>query len=263
MTRGDEYLLDNKQVQAGIRFDALTTLFDAWTFRHLEDVGVQPGWRVWEVGAGSPSVPAWLAERVRPNGHVIATDIDVSLLNRSPNSFEIRRHDVGVDDPPIGDFHLVHARLVLVHVAQRAAALRSLVAALRPGGWLVVEDADPALQPLACPDEYGAQQQLANKVRQSFRSLLTSHGADLAYGRKLPRLLREAGLVDVQADAFFPVASPAGNRLERATVEQLRDQLLADGGLAAEEIDDHLANVAAGRIDVTTAPLISAWGRRP
>jgi SAM-dependent methyltransferase len=39
-------------------------------------------------------------------------------------------------------FDLVHARLVLVHVPDRAAALATMVAALRPGGWLLVEDAD-------------------------------------------------------------------------------------------------------------------------
>jgi hypothetical protein len=33
--------------------------------------------------------------------------------------------------------------------------------------------------------------------------------------------------------------------------------------VTAEEIDAHLRAVDAGRLDVTTAPLISAWGRRP
>src|SRR5204863_7358245 len=133
MTRDDGYLLDNKRVQAGMRFDAFATIFDPWTIRHIDALGIQSGWRIWEVGAGGPSVPAWLAERVRPSGHVIATDIDVSLMRATPQPFEVRRHDVGVDDPPAEPFDLVHARLVLVHVAERAAALRRLVAGLRPG----------------------------------------------------------------------------------------------------------------------------------
>src|SRR5664279_6322511 len=69
-----------------------------------------------------------------------------------------------------------------------------MVAALRPGGWLVLEDADPALQPLICPDEYGPAQQLANRLRRGFRTLLAQRGAELAFGRTLPRLLRQAGL---------------------------------------------------------------------
>ena len=260
------YLLDNRQAQAGTRFDALAEIFDRWTFRHLEDLGVASGWRCWEVGAGGPSVPAWLAARVGPAGRVLATDIDVSWLSgrasvRPP--VEVRRHDVGADEPPAEAFDLVHARLVLVHVTGRDRALRSMVECLRPGGWLLLEDADPALQPLLCPDEYGPEQRLANRVRHGFRTLLAERGADLAYGRTLPRLLRDNGLTGVRAEAFFPVSSPTGDALEIATVEQVRGRLVAAGLATDAEIEAHLANVAAGRLDLATAPLVSAWGRRP
>jgi SAM-dependent methyltransferase len=258
------YLLDNQQLEAGRRLDALSAIFDPATFRHIENLGVETGWRCWEVGAGGPSVPTWLAQRVGPHGRVLATDIDVSWLTGSPaDRFEVRRHDVGADDPPDEVFDLVHTRLVLVHVAQRTKALEAMARCLSPGGWLFVEDADPALQPLICPDESGPEQVLANKLRLGFRALLSQRGVDLAYGRTLPRLLREVGLVDVQADAFFPVSSPACNVLETATVEQVRRRLV-DRGLATDfEIERHLANVATGRLDLATAPMISAWGRRP
>jgi SAM-dependent methyltransferase len=157
----------------------------------------------------------------------------------------------------------VHARLVLAHVPGRERALRSMIRALRPGGRLLVEDADPELQPLACPDERGPEHQLANRLRQGFRELLAERGADLAYGRRLPRLLREAGLRQVEADAYFPITSPALAPLEFATVRQIRDQLVAAGLATAQDVDRHLANVAAGGMDLATAPLISAWGRRP
>src|ERR1039458_7122444 len=48
-------------------------------------------------------------------------------------------------------FDLVHARLVLVHVPQRAQALAAMVAALKPGGWLLLEEADPGLQGFGLP----------------------------------------------------------------------------------------------------------------
>ncbi len=156
----------------------------------------------------------------------------------------------------------MHARLVLVHVPERERALRSMVKALRPGGRLLVEDADPALQPLLCPDEYGPEQQLANRLRQGFRQLLARRGADLSYGRQLPRLLRQAGLSRVEADAHFPVTSPACAALEAATVRQVRDQLVTAGLATDEEIDRHLANIATGAMDLATAPMISAWGRK-
>ncbi|MFJ2826015.1 class I SAM-dependent methyltransferase [Streptomyces sp. NPDC087263] len=263
MTRTDGYLLDNRQTGAEQRFDASATLFDPTTFRHLERFGIGSGWRCWEVGAGGTSVVSWLAKKVGPTGRVIATDIDTSwVASAARPPIQVRVHDVGVEEPPGDGFDLVHARLVLVHVPDREQALRSMIKALRPGGRLLVEDADPALQPLLCLDEYGPEQQLANRLRQGLRSLLGERGADLGYGRKLPRLLRQAGLRGVEADAYFPVTSPACAALESATIRQIREQLVTAGLATHEEIDRHLANVASGSMDLTTAPMISAWGRK-
>ncbi|MFI7340749.1 methyltransferase domain-containing protein [Streptomyces sp. NPDC050085] len=266
MTRsgGHAYLLDNQQPEAGQRFDALSTLFDPTTFRHIERLGIGSGWRCWEVGAGGTSVVSWLARKVGPTGRVLATDIDTSWQTTTVRTpVEVRRHDVGVDEPPAEAFDLVHARLVLVHVPDRERALASMIRALRPGGRLLIEDADAALQPLLCPDEHGPEQQLANRLRHGFRALLSQRGADLSYGRKLPRLLREAGLRQVEADAYFPLTSPACTALEAATVEQVRASLVEAGLATNEDIDRHLANVAEGTMDLATSPLISAWGRKP
>jgi SAM-dependent methyltransferase len=258
-----EYLLDNRQVEAGQRFDAISVLFNPSTFRHAQALGLAPGWRVWEVGAGSPSVPAYFAEQVGAQGYVLATDIDTSWLDAGTPGYEVRRHDVGSDPPPAGPFDLVHARLVLVHVRSRGQGLTTMVAALRPGGWLLLEEADPGLQPLVCPDESGAEQELANKVKRGFRTLLAGRGVDLAYGRTLPRLLRDAGLKQVQSDAYFPMGGPACTELERATVEQVREPLIAAGIATEAELSQHLSNVASDRLDLATSPMVTAWGRKP
>jgi hypothetical protein len=76
----NRYLLDNRRPEAGERFAALAELFDPWTFRHFDDLGLGEGWRCWEVGAGGVSVPRGLAERVGTSGRVLATDIDVSWI---------------------------------------------------------------------------------------------------------------------------------------------------------------------------------------
>ena len=258
------YLLGNDAPEAMDRFAAFAALFDPSTFRHLDALGLAPGWRCWEVGAGGTTVVSHLAARVGPEGRVLATDIDVSwaAAAAAPN-VEVLEHDVAAGTPPGGPFDLVHARLVLVHVPARDAALASMVAALRPGGVLLVEDADPALQPLSCLEETGPEQVLANRLRRGFRSLLAERGVDLAYGRTLPRRLREAGLVEVAADAAFPVSDPACNALEAATITLVRDQLLDHGVATAEEIDRHLAAVWAGRLDLAQPPMVSCWGRRP
>ncbi len=156
----------------------------------------------------------------------------------------------------------MHARLVLVHLPERERVLRVLVQALRPGGWLLIEDADPRLQPLACIDAKTPAEERANRLRTGFRALLAERGAELAFGRQLPRRLREAGLAGVEADAYFPIALPACARLEAATIRFIRGDLVRHGIATDADIHAHLAAVAAGELDLAQPPMISAWGRR-
>jgi SAM-dependent methyltransferase len=264
MMRTDGYLLDHRQAETGQGPDAFATLFDPTTFRHLEGFGLGSGWRCWEVGAGGTTVVSWLAKKVGPTGKVIATDTDISWavpsVTRPP--VEALVHQVGVDESPGDGFDLVHARLALAHAPDRERALLSMIRALRPGGRLLIEDADTALQPLACLEESGPEHQLANRLREAVRALLADRGIDPAHGRRLPRLLRAAGLRGVGADAYFPVASPACAALESTTVSGLRAELVTANLATEEEIDRHLANVASGAMDMAAPPLISAWGRK-
>jgi len=257
------YVLDNQHADAQVRFDALAAVHNLSTFRHIEALGIAKGWECWEVGAGAPSVPTWLSEQVGPTGRVLATDIDLFRLGSDePLPYEVQQHDITSDPAPTGKFDLIHIRFVLMHVQQRSEAIRTMVQALRPGGWLLVEDSDFMLQPLICPEDDGPEQQLANALRRSVHALLTRSGADLRFGRALPRLLRESGLGDVQSEGHLQMVSPASGALERESVAQLRDRLVAGGYATKEMIDRHLANLAAHSFDVAIPPTISAWGKR-
>jgi len=256
------YFLENSTGAAGRRLTALAALFDPWTFTHLDSIGLGPGWKCWEVGAGGSSVIRGLSERVGPTGTVLATDIDIRWAAAgSMSNVTVLQRDVATDEPSDTGFDLVHARLVLVHVTDRDRALINMISALRPGGWLVVEDADPGLQPLSCLEPTTEQELLANRIRTGFRSLMAERGADLAYGRKLPTLLRKAGLIGVRADAYFPVSQPECAILELATISIIRDQLILAGIVTAEEVDRHCQAVADGLLDIAQPPLICAWGQ--
>jgi hypothetical protein len=240
-------------------------MFDATTFRHIDMLGIGAGWRCWEVGSGGATVPGWLSRRVGPEGHVLATDINVSHLDGAQEPrYEVLQHDVGAEPAPPGGFDLVHARLVLVHLAEREAALTSMVEALRPGGWLLIEEGDSSMQPLLCPDESGPEQKLANKIRQASWALV-GRQMDLGYGRTLPRLVRGAGLAHVAADAFFSLTSPAKSpvqQVQKSTIEGARKILVDRGLVTDEEIEQHLADIAANKLDMATFPLIAAWGQK-
>jgi hypothetical protein len=255
----EPYLLANRSPEAADRFAALSDTFDEWTQRRLLALGLRAGWSCWEVGAGGPRIPGWLARQVGTTGQVLATDIDVSWLpDDAP--YEVRRHDVTTDPPPAERFDLVHVRLVLTHVPQRAEALRRMAMALRPGGWMVVEDFDVSIQPRACPDAATDDEERANRVRAGFIELLLGRGVDPVLGRTLRKRLVALGLADVGAEAYSPLAVPATRALERANTLQVRDGLVALG--LADDVDRHLEALAAGRIEIATPPLVTAWGRR-
>ena len=125
------------------RLKLLEALCDPWTFRCLDGIGVRQGWRCLEVGAGAGSVVRWLSERVGSAGRVVAADLDPRFLGdlRAPN-VEVRRCDITQDDIEPASYDLVHCRALLMHMNDPADVLRRMAAALRPGGWLVAEDAD-------------------------------------------------------------------------------------------------------------------------
>ncbi len=255
------YLLADAPRQADERFAALAACFDRNTFETLTSIGIASGWRCWEVGAGGASVPTWLAGRVGATGTVVATDIDITHLSPAPPGVDVREHDIATDHSPGAAFDLVHARLLLTHVPERRRALQAMAGALSPGGWLVIEDFDVAMGPAACLDPQSADERRANKIRAAFVTLLAERGVDLTFGRDLPRQLRSLGLVDVRAEAHFPISDPATRTLERANARQVADALVAGGHATSAEIDDHLA--ALDHLDIATPPLVTVRARRP
>ena len=119
-------------------------------------MAIWPGWRCLEVGGGGGSIARWLCQQVGAQGQVVATDIDTRFLDELdlPN-LEVLRHDAVNDALPEAAFDLVHARAVLCHLAGRDEVLSKLVTALRPGGWLLLEEADCYAQVALSDDEYG------------------------------------------------------------------------------------------------------------
>jgi trans-aconitate methyltransferase len=93
-----------------------------------------------------------------------------------------------------GHTALANPDFVLVHLPERAVVLRRMVAALRPGGWLAIDDFDLDLIPDrvhgAC-----AEADLANKVTAAFHALLASRGVDTAVQRQGLRAMRTSRMI--------------------------------------------------------------------
>ncbi|MGH7744675.1 MAG: class I SAM-dependent methyltransferase, partial [Candidatus Dormibacteria bacterium] len=136
-----DYALDNSWGMAKRRLSLLEQYLDPMTKRRMMALGIHQGLRCLEVGAGGGSVATWLCEQVGSNGLVIATDINIQLLqNINRPNFRAVKHDITVDNPPERGFDFVHSRWLLHHLPKPELAMRRMIEALRPGGWLLLEE---------------------------------------------------------------------------------------------------------------------------
>lgn len=207
------YTFDNASEQTPRRFSALEALYDPWTIQHLEARGVREGWHCLEVGGGLGPIARWLSGRVGSTGHVLVTDIDTRFLEPFAGpTLEVQRHDIVADALPEAAFDLVHTRLVLQHLPGREQALRKMVSALKPGGWVVIEDFDW----ISMVPATTAAVPVYSNVQNAVWRLMTERGTDGFYGRQLWGRLRALGLIEVEAEGrvcMYQGSSPGAQLL--------------------------------------------------
>src|SRR5690348_7813673 len=256
------YALDQAWHAERDRLDSLTSLYDPRSLELCERLGLREGWHCIDVGAGTGSLARRLAERVGPSGSVVALDVDTRFLEPyATERLHVVAADVTAEPLPEGRFDLVHARLVLVHLPARDEVLSSLAAALRPGGWLLVEDFDWSTAGLVDPPS-----DTHARVVAACRTLFARYGYEPEYGRRLPRRLEAAGLVGIGSRAeAVQVRADAERGLPQwdLLVDQLTPGLLSLGLVDAAELERCHALMRDGET-VCFAPLmVSAYGRRP
>jgi SAM-dependent methyltransferase len=255
------YVFANADVIASERLQLLAEVFDPVSRAVLDRIGVAPGWSCWEVGAGYGTLAQWLHERVAPQGDVLATDLDPRFLARlAQRGLRVAGHDIVSDPLPQHSFDLIHARLLLCHLPARERVLDRMISALKPGGWLVIEDFD-GLSLLPDPALNSAETSL--RTPTAVRELLRVAGADVRFGRRVPGLLRERRMSNIQAEGRVFLSDDAKLvRLQRLTFEQVQDSLLARRLVAPEELARDLGTLDEG-CSVMLPMMWSVSARRP
>ena len=247
------------------RLALLEELFDPMSRRRRALVA--PGSRCLEVGAGRGSMAVWLAEQVGPDGHVVATDIDTGYLRRlDVANLEVIEHDILKDPLDIlgaGSFDLVCSRLMLFHlVGRQELAIRRMVECLRPGGWLVDEDADWGIAGPVDPTHplYGGY-----VAAWRGGDWWTDRGFDKEFGRKLPVLFERCGLEDIRHEAQTEVVRGGSSWASWWTMTLPVINELSGGG-AIESYRSELDVITMALADPTLwllrELLHACWGRR-
>ena len=238
---------------------------DPHTRRYLDAIGVGPGWRCLEVGAGAGAMVRWLAERVGPTGHVVAADIDPRYLHDLclPN-VEVRQCDITADDVELKSYDLVHCRFVLMHLDDPADALRRMTGALRPGGWLVAADPDNDVAGSVDPDHPLSEMfDLCYRKRVEFAS--AANIADFRFGKVLLRYMEALELMSLGNEGIARVVHGGDpfSHMWIKTWQRIDDAVIDHGVLTETEVRKMRQAYEDPTFTYRTQLTQSVWGRKP
>jgi|SRR5581483_4524564 len=247
------------------RLQLLESECDPHSRRHLERIGVGPGWRCLEVGAGAGAMVRWLARRAGPSGHVVAADVNPRYLRdmRLPN-VDVRQCDITADDFEPASYDLVHCRFVLMHLDDPADALRRMTRALRPGGWLVVADPDNDVAGSADP-EHPLSKMFDSCYRKRVEFSSAAGIADFRFGKVLLRYIEAAGLVELGNEGIARVVHGGDpfSHMWIKTWQRIDDAVIEHGVLTEPEVRTTRQAYEDPTFTYRTQLTQYVWGRKP
>lgn len=180
---------------------------------HIRTLGIDPGATLIDVGCGPGLLSAPLSAMV-PDGRLVGVDADPKLLEQA--RARARAHgrqnttfvEAWADRMPIasdtGD--LAYARFLFQHLPHPVAVAREMARVTRPGGRVVIVDTDDAAIMVEPPVEGLEALVRGSQVGQA------RMGGDRLVGRKLRRILHEAGLTDIEVQVVPFTSDMVGMR---------------------------------------------------
>jgi ubiquinone/menaquinone biosynthesis C-methylase UbiE len=246
-------------------------LFRPEAAQMLDRIGVGRDWWTIDVGCGPLGILDLLAERTGAGAEVIGLERDPNMLEfghelmaeRKLDSVRLIQGDARQTGMPSSSFDLAHARLLLVNVPEPEGVVAELARITRPGGFVASEEVDWISW--VCDPMHPAWARLIEINADIWRK----RGMDVNVGRRLPRLLKKAGLTDIQWRAHAPVFGHADSYqyLLLAFSEINRVEMIEKGYVSETEYNDLTSALRAHLDDpgtfVTWSMFYQAWGRKP
>jgi len=233
------YIFTNTQFESELaRLQILEKVADPGSCRRILATGITTGWKCLEIGAGAGSIMNWMAKIVGKSGKVTAVDLDTRFIKDThlPN-IEIIEADINQINLP-GCYDLIHLRNVLIHLSDQAI-LAKLLKLLKPQGWLVVEEPDFSAARFISGTPL--QQESVERVHQAICQMFTNQGKDYALGIKLPSMLQQLGLQQIQVENDAPIV--VGNSdiatMMKLSAQQLTEKYLATGKATPSDLQTY------------------------
>jgi ubiquinone/menaquinone biosynthesis C-methylase UbiE len=265
----DQYVLGYRQAeQRRLQQQARQLAHESsWLF---DQIGVRSGAHVVEIGCGPHGCLELLSERVGPSGRVVgierspdAVELAKTLIVERPlSNVEVFCRDARATELPRSHFDLATARLVLVNIPQPQHVIAEAVALVKPGGWVALHEADWAAHICEPPSPAWS------KIIELFVAYSERNGIDPFIGRKVPQLLRDAGVQDVRVNPIVHVYPPGHERrpilldfAENLSGRFIEEKLIGERDLKAlkDALRDHIDDP---RTLVVSHLFFQVWGRK-
>jgi len=228
------YMLDNASASEYERLDLMSRILDPWTRGYLTALGVGEGWQCLELGGGNGTVAQWLCETVGFSGGVTAIDANPVLLDLIPaQNLSVQEMDVRTGELRRGSYDLVTCRAMLHQIAEDApAVLDKMAGAVRPGGWLLIQEPDFHLAPTTEPEVWS----------RTWNGLIEwghGNGIDWLIGRRLPSMVAALGLghPEAKTDVQNIRGRDRGALYFQLFFAEVRDRVVQAGHLDATTLD--------------------------
>jgi len=247
------------------RLNLLAEIMRPTTLELFDMAGVREGHLCVDVGCGGGHATLDLARLVGPAGRAIGVDFDPAIvalaqedrLAAGVSNAEFRVGDARALDG--GRYDVAYARFLLSHVPQPEQVVARILATLRPGGTLIVEDID--FTGCFCQPDDPAY----DRFLELYSKAVAQGGGDANLGRRLPSLLRASALRDVRWRVFQLVhADGRHKQIQRVTMEKIRPAVLRHQLASETEIDEILLQMERFAADpstlVATPRFVQAYG---
>jgi len=268
--KDDDYILgyrhaelDRLQRQSAQLSDDSARLFDA--------IGIGDGARVLEIGCGPTGCLEMLSTRVGESGRVVGIEINAESVARAQafvtrrglSNVEVKAADARATGLPRHTFDFVVSRLVLVNIPRPEQVIAEAISLARPGGVVGFHEVDGA--GLMCDPPSQAWSDLV----EMFKVATETNGNDWHFGRRLPGLLRQSGVTDIEVNPIMRVYAAENPRRSLLVdfVDNFRDRVLAVGRATENDLQ-HLKQALLQHVQnpdtiVFDGLYVQAWGRTP
>jgi SAM-dependent methyltransferase len=254
------YILDDASAIEYQRLDLMSKILDPWTRGYLTALGVGTGWHCLELGGGNGSITEWLASKVGAMGSVTAIDINPVLLELVPaQNLTVQQLDLRNGELPSQSYDLVTCRALLHQIAEYAPQVMArMAAAVRPGGWLLIQEPDFHLAPTTEPEVWA-------RTWQGLIAWGQASGVEWLIGRKLPSMVADLGLGHPQAktDVQNIRGRDRGALYFQLFLAEVRDRVIAAGQLDPATIDAASALLDDPNYWTQCWMMTAVWVRKP